>query len=229
MLDTMLKTVSSYGRDIDSLINLIYGVTGFFFVALQGYLVYLLWRYRRRPGAGASDQKGETWKELRWIVALVAVVLALDLGIDARSARIWKLVKEDMPEHPDLTVRVNAQQFQWSFTYPAADGSFDPPAAVTASREMHVPLNKKVLLLLRSKDVIHSFFLPAARLKQDILPGREIPAWLEITEVGPTPLACTQLCGVAHTAMGGSVVAEAQADFDHWLAGQRAATSEEAR
>lgn len=220
MLETMLPVVSSFGPQLDSLIHMIYFITGVFFFVMQALLVWILWRYRRSRQAKAVYETGETWREMRWIGALALLVVTLDFAIDFKSARAWETVKLDLPS-PDLTVRVVAQQFQWTFVYPGTDGRFDAGSDVTVSRDLHLPVNSKALLLLRSRDVIHSFFVPAARLKQDILPGREIPAWLEMTVLGTTPLVCSQLCGVAHTAMGGEVVVQSPEEFKKWLNGLR--------
>jgi cytochrome c oxidase subunit 2 len=87
---------------------------------------------------------------------------------------------------------------------------------------MHVPVGKVVRIDLTSKDVIHSFFVPNLRLKQDAVPGRLIHVWFEATEVGQYEIPCAELCGFGHSGMKGNLTVQSQADFDKWLADQYA-------
>jgi cytochrome c oxidase subunit 2 len=153
-----------------------------------------------------------------WILGLAALVLVLDLSIDARGAQAWEKIKEGGPE-ASLTVKVQAQQFLWTFVYPGKDGKMDTADDLVSTQELHVPVNTRVKLLLRSHDVIHALFMPAARFQQDILPGREIPAWIELNTPGESPIACAQLCGSAHSAMSGKLVVEDEKSFKKFLAG----------
>lgn len=214
--DALLPLNSSTGGEIDSLILTIYGVTGFFFVVMESYLIYLLIRYRRSSGSGAYSP-GATLGEVGWILALAVIVLGLDLAIDHKGGSAWRKIKEGVP-NPEITVKVLGQQFLWNFVYPGKDGLIDTEDDLVSAMELHVPVNAKVKLLLRSKDVIHSLFLPAARFKQDVLPGRQIPAWVEITQKGETPIICAELCGSAHSAMSGTLFAHDPKEFKTWLA-----------
>lgn len=219
-LDTLKDSVSSYGGDIDQLIWTIFYITGFFFVVMEALLLYFIFRYRAsRPGP-AEHLPGDTLKSWTWVLVLGALVLIIDLSVDAMGAKVWTKIKEEVPAE-DLRVRVWGQQFSWDFQYPGKDGKLDTADDVHVVNELHVPVNKKVRLDLRSKDVIHSLFLPDARFKQDLLPGREIPAWIEITSVGETRLYCAELCGQAHTAMIGTLIAHDDKGFQAWMKEQR--------
>ena len=118
----------------------------------------------------------------------------------------------------DLVIRVTAKQFNWQFTYPGPDGKFDTADDKTMLDELHVPTGKPVRVNLRSKDVIHSFFVPQFRLKQDAVPGREIAAWFEATKAGKYELPCAELCGFGHSGMKAWVYVHTPEDYAKWLA-----------
>jgi len=214
VFDTLPPAISSFATDIDSLLNLIFVVTGLFFIGLEGYLIYLVVRYRRKEGSQSKYEPG-TRAQIQWILVFGLAVLVLDLFIDFRGAKIWAAVKEDMPAC-DLTIKVSAKQFDWTFLYPDADGAFGPQA-VSSYREMHVPVNKKIHLILTSQDVIHSFFLPEARFKQDVMPLREINAWFDTNRTGEFHIVCGELCGFGHTRMTGVLKVEDEKTFQDWL------------
>lgn len=216
-LKTLPENISTFGADIDGVMYLIFGITGLFFVLMEGYLLYSVIRYRRRDGVKAQYETGETWKEAWWVFGLVLVVVVLDFAIDLRGADVWAKVKVNMPSGDVVRIKVVGQQFAWSFIYPGADGEFGTKDDVTVPRILHVPVNRKIHLTLTSKDVIHSFFLPEVRLKQDILPGREIPAWFEADKTGKFSLVCAELCGLGHTRMMGELLVQDQAEYDRWL------------
>src|SRR5579883_818871 len=200
MFDTLPPAISSFAVDIDSLLHFIYLITGAFFIGLEGYLVYLVVRYRRKDGSQSRYEPGNK-AQIQWILAFTVVVALLDLFIDYKGARIWAAVKEDMPAC-DLTVKVAAKQFDWTFLYPNKDGNFGP-GAVSSYRELHVPVGKKIHIILTSQDVIHGFFLPEVRFKQDVMPGREINAWFDTNQTGSFHIVCAELCGFGHTRMTG--------------------------
>ena len=158
----------------------------------------------------------------------------------------WNAIKIAMPDEKDaVVIHVIAEQFGWDIHYPGADGKFgrrkpelvhfnnplgldrtDPDAAddVVVGNELHMPLGKKVLIKLTSKDVIHDFFVPEFRIKQDAMPGMEIPVWIEPNRVGKYELACAQLCGFGHSLMRADVYVDTPEDYAKWLASRAAAT-----
>jgi cytochrome c oxidase subunit 2 len=214
MFDSLPQAVSSFAPDIDSLLHFIYLLTGAFFVGMEGYLVYLVVRYRRKEGQTARYEPGNK-AQIQWILAFTFIILMLDLFIDYKGARIWAAVKEETPVC-DLTVKVVAKQFDWTFLYPAKDGTFGP-GAVSSYRELHVPVGKKVHVILTSQDVIHDFFLPEVRLKQDVMPQREINAWFDTTKTGTFSIVCNELCGLGHTRMTGVLQVDDEKTFQAWL------------
>lgn len=213
MLDTLPKAISSFATDIDSLLRLIYIVTGVFFVGLEGYLVYLVFRYRRKEGSRARYEPGSR-TQIQWILVFGLVVLALDLFIDAKGAPVWTAIKEDMPAC-DLTVKVVAKQFDWTFVYPGKSGVLGTDD-ITSYRVLHVPVGKKVHVILTSLDVIHDFFLPEVRFKQDVMPGREINAWFDTNQTGTYHIVCDELCGFGHTRMTGVLQVDDEKTFEEW-------------
>ena len=112
---------------------------------------------------------------------------------------------------------MTAKQFNWEITYPGPDGKLGTKDDVTIENEFHVPLNKVVRLGLESKDVIHSFFVPNMRLKQDAVPGRTIEVWFQATEPGQYEIPCAELCGFGHSGMKGNLTVQSQEDYDKWL------------
>lgn len=210
------ENVSTFGGDVDRVFYLIYYIVTFWFILAEGAILYFLVRYRRRPGARVTYVRGDRWRELSWILVPAAVILVLDLGIDAAGARVWETVKLHMPADA-VQVDVTARQFEWLVTYPGADGKLGTADDFSMNGELHVPLGKNVRVTLRSDDVVHSFFLPNARLKQDAVPGRAIDLWFNLTKPGTYELACAELCGFGHYTMRGTVIVHTVEEYGQWL------------
>jgi cytochrome c oxidase subunit 2 len=213
--------VSTYGGQIDHVIDLIFMIVAIWFVLAQGTIIYFAIRYRRKPGVKAQYVQGDNLKQGAWILVPALLVLVCDLSIDAAGGRAWETVKGSLPP-PDMAIQVTGKQFAWLFTYPAADGRFDTGKNLTEN-SLHVPVGRVVHVVLQSDDVIHDFFVPELRLKQDIVPGRKITAWFEVTKAGTYEIACSQLCGPAHFGMKAQLVAESPADYQAWLKSERSA------
>mgnify|MGYP001573494069 CR=1 FL=1 len=215
MFKYLPENISTFGGEIDSLIFLIYGIVGFFFVVMESYLLVAVLRFRRTKGRAATFLTGESRAAVTGILVFAAVVFTIDLGIDVKGARAWAMVKENIPR-PDLVVRVRAQQFYWDFIYAGPDEKLDTKDDVTIRGSLRVPVGKTIKLELESTDVIHSFFVPAARFKQDVLPGRKIGAWFSLTKTGTYPIACAELCGLGHTRMFGELIVQTPEEFEAW-------------
>src|SRR5262249_35996142 len=165
MLEYLPENIATYGAEIDSLFYLIYYITGAAFLLVTICLALFLVMYRARPGHRARYSHGNTALEMTWTIvpSLILVILTF------LSIPTWSKVKPRIPES-DLHVRITAKQFNWEVTYPGPDGKFDTADDQTLDNEVHVPVGKPVVLHLRSKDVIHSVFIPNARFKQDAVP-----------------------------------------------------------
>ena len=219
MSDWFPKNISTFGGDIDFVFDLIFYITGFWFLLTEGAILYFIIRYRRRKGSRASYVEGEKWRQAAWIFIPAAVVLVLDLGIDFVGVKAYDGVKGDLPPG-DVTVQVSGKQFNWDITYPGPDDTFGTADDLKVENEVHVPVGKVVHVILKSEDVIHSFFVPVLRLKQDILPGREIPVWFKATEVGQYEIACAALCGYAHYTMRGFLTVHPTEAYAAWVKAQ---------
>jgi cytochrome c oxidase subunit II len=209
--------ISTFGPQIDWLFELIFWIVMAVWIAVMVAMVIFMIRYRTRPGRKAEYIEGNTRLEVVWTTA-TAVILVI-LAFMSRST--WADIKEHGPPGQAFYA-VNAKQFNWEITYPGPDGKFGTKDDLTVENEMHVPVGKVVRIDLTSKDVIHSFFVPNLRLKQDAVPGRLIHVWFEATEIGQYEIPCAELCGFGHSGMKGNLTVQSQADFDKWLADQYA-------
>jgi len=215
MLDWWLpENVSTYGRDIDWLFHLIYYITGITAILVFATMIVFLVMYKDRPGRRARYTHGNTTLEIVWTVvpSLILVVLTF------LSAPAWSKIKIQAPPASDFVLQVTAKQFNWQVTYPGPDGKFGTADDKTLLDEMHVPANKVVHVHLRSQDVIHSFFVPQFRMKQDAVPGREIVQWFEATKPGKYELPCAELCGFGHSGMKGWIYVHGAEDYKKWAA-----------
>jgi len=210
------ENVSTMGGEVDSIFWLIYYITAVWFVLTEGMILYFIFRYRRRPGQRARYVTGDKFSELAWVLVPLAIVVALDVWIDIRGTDVWAKVKGQRPA-ADIVVRATAKQFNWDFFYPGPDGKFDTADDLRLDNSLHVPVGKVVHVILTSQDVIHSFFLPHFRLKQDAVPGREIPVWFEATKPGEYEIPCAELCGFGHTGMNGLLYVHAADDYERWI------------
>ncbi len=204
--------VSSYSGEIDGLFHLILWITGIIFVVVEALLLFFLFRYRHREGRRAHYTHGNNRLEVIWTIipAVICVVLAL------LSRRSWAEIKQRMPSDA-LQIEITAEQFAWNIRYPGPDGRFGTADDVVTLNQLHFPVGRPVVATLRSKDVIHSFFLPEFRVKQDAVPGMSTRIWFDAMRVGHWEIACAELCGLGHYRMKGFVTVEAPEDFQEWL------------
>jgi cytochrome c oxidase subunit 2 len=207
------ENVSSYGADIDWLFQLIYAITGITALLVFAALIVFLVMYRAQPGRKATYTHGNTTLEVVWTIvpALILVVLTF-LSVPA-----WSKIKMQIPAG-DVVVQVTAKQFNWQVAYPGPDGKFGTADDKTFLDEMHVPVGKKIRVNLRSQDVIHSFFVPQFRIKQDAVPGREIGAWFDALKPGKYEWPCAELCGFGHSGMRGWVYVHTPEEYAKWEA-----------
>lgn len=204
--------LTAVAGEVDGLFAFVLIVVGLWLLAAEAFLVFCVWRSWR--------SRSSPWRPRRevpalWIAAFGAAVLLCDLAIEARSLPVWRALKEESPL-PDLEVRAVAKQFRWRFRYPGPDARFGTDDDHEVDSELHVPVGAQLRLVLQSEDVIHSFFLPAARLKQDVVPGRQAAVWLRPEQVGRFEIACAELCGFAHYTMRAFLVVHSPDDYRQW-------------
>jgi cytochrome c oxidase subunit 2 len=229
---------SAQAAQLDQITGLVHLLMAVVFIGWSIFFVYVLVRFRRRrqPIADYHGAKGRwsTWSEVG--VAAVEVLLLAAFSIPAWASRV------NPPTDNPLTVRVTGQQFSWIVHYPGADGEFgrvdasllsaDNPAGldrasphaaddVVAINEMHLPVGRAVVVQLAARDVIHSFGVPAMRVKQDAIPGMMTPVWFTPTLLGTFDIACSQLCGMGHYRMRGVITVEPADNFTSWLVSAR--------
>jgi cytochrome c oxidase subunit 2 len=222
------KSISTFGSEIDSVFLLIFYITGIGFVLSEAVILYFVLRYRRKEGRRASFIEGEKFSELAWILVPTAIVLVLDFGIDFAGAKAWSEVKGEAPPS-DIEVRCTGKQFNWNFTYPGPDGNFGTADDLALENDLHVPVGKVVRFTFGAEDVIHSFFVPVLRLKQDCLPGRQISGWFQATETGQYEIACAELCGYGHYTMRGLLYVHSSEEYDEWMKAQWPASTGQAQ
>jgi cytochrome c oxidase subunit 2 len=211
MLSWLPEDVSTFGREIDSLFYLIYYITAATFILVTVLMVLFLVMYRHREGRRATYSHGNTTLEIIWTIIPAAILIVLSF----MSVTTWAKVKRHAPDS-DFEVRVTAKQFNWVMAYAGADGKLGTEDDVTFDNDLHVPVNKVVRVQLMSADVIHSFFLPNLRLKQDALPGRNILVWFEATKPGKYELPCAELCGFGHSGMKGWLYVHSPEEYAKW-------------
>ena len=212
MLGWLPHNISTYGADIDWLFSLIQWITGVIFLGVIVGLLAFVVKYRHREGRRATYTHGSTVLEVLWTIVPAIILIVLFM----LSQSIWWSIKGSVPDS-NFQVHVTAKQFNWEVTYPGPDGQFGTDDDLTLENELHVPINTVVVVTLQSRDVIHSFFLPNLRLKQDAVPGREIRAWFEATQPGRYELPCAELCGFGHSGMLGYLTVSSPEDYSKWV------------
>jgi cytochrome c oxidase subunit II len=227
---------SSHGYQIDHIIEFSHWFMGALFVGWSAFFILTLIRFRKRrqPGADHLGVRSGISTHLEFSVVLIEAVLLLGFAIP-----LWaKRVNQFPPDKDAILVRVTGQQFNWNFHLPGPDGQFgrrdvgfvtssnpiglDPndPASkddLVTFGELHVPVNRPVIIELSSKDVIHNFCLPHMRIAADAIPGSLIPMWFTPIKAGTYEVICGQLCGLGHYGMKGTLVVDTPADYEAWL------------
>lgn len=228
---------SAHAGEIDQMIILIHYLMFILFIGWGIYFIWVLIRFRAKanPKADYAGVTSHTSSYLEIAVAVIEAVLLIGFAIPAWADR----VNEFPPESESTVVRMIARQFEWHAHYPGADGRFgrrdlslitptnvvgldrsDPNAVddVVSINRMNLPVGKPAIVYLSSQDVIHSLGIAEMRVKQDAIPGMEIPVWFEPTRTGDYQINCSQLCGLGHYRMKAEVSVQPQAEFDAWLA-----------
>ena len=241
----MPELASKNGASVDALIVYVHWLMIALFVGWTGYFLYTVWRFRaaRHPKADYEGVKNHASSYIELAVAGIEAVLLVGVAIP-----VWARAVDKFPDAKDSTViYVMAQQYAWNVRYAGPDGVFgkqdmkyvsdsnlfgvDPadPAGkddIVTLNDIHVPVNKPVIVYVSSKDVIHSFKVVAMRVCQDAIPGLRIPCWFIPTTPGKYQINCAQLCGGGHSAMtGGFLTVESQADYDKWIKSKSAASA----
>ena len=195
---------SSLSRSVDALMIFLLVITGSVTVAIFILITVFATKYRRRPGREAEQIEGSTALEVTWS----AIPLVIFMVFFAWGAIIY--FQERTPPQNSTDVYVVAKQWMWKLQHEGGQREIN---------QLHIPVNRNVRLILTSQDVIHSFYVPAFRIKQDVLPGRYTYTWFRATRPGTYHLFCAEYCGTMHSGMVGDVVVMEPAQYQQWLSG----------
>ncbi|HXX01335.1 MAG TPA: cytochrome c oxidase subunit II [Candidatus Acidoferrales bacterium] len=190
--------------NVDALYIFLLIVAGMMTLLIFTAVLYFAARYRHRPGVPAEQIEGSIPLELTWSIIPLCVFMAIFLW----SAVVYFRLRT--PPRDSTEVYVVAKQWMWKLEH--AEGQRE-------INELHVPVGRDVKLIMTSQDVIHSFFVPEFRMKQDVLPGRYTMAWFRATKPGTYHLFCTQYCGTQHSGMIGSIIVMEPAQYEAWMSG----------
>lgn len=199
----MPESVSTLAPTIDNLFYFVTWVSTILFIGVVAGMVYLAWKYRRRSAEDVPEPVKESKVlEATWIVLPTLLVLVtFNWGF---KAYIQAIVAP--PDSYEIQVR--GKQWLWEFEY--------PNGAITTN-ELRVPIGRPVKMIMSSTDVLHSFFVPAFRVKQDVLPNRYSTVWFQATKEGEYDIYCTEYCGTQHSGMLAKVMVQSQDEFNEWL------------
>jgi len=195
---------SSGAGNVDALYIFLVLVAGFMCVAIFSLIVLFALRYRRQAGREAEQIEGSNALEITWSV----VPLGIFMVIFAWGAVIY--FQERTPPRGATEIYVVAKQWMWKLEHVEGQREIN---------ELHVPVGRDIEMIMTSQDVIHSFYVPAFRIKQDVLPGRYTTAWFRATKPGVYHLFCAEYCGSQHSGMIGQVVVMEPAQYEAWLSG----------
>ncbi len=213
--------VSKFGREIDSLYLIILYITGVVFIGTQVVLVWAMHRFvderdaQGRPVRKADYFHGSQRLEVIWTIIPAAILVFIALY----QMGTWAEIKfrSSAPKVPPLA-EITGRQFQWVMRYPGPDGRLNTRDDLIVVNDLHFVKNKQALIYLKSSDVLHSFFLPQLRIKQDAVPGLTIPVWFDADTAGDYELVCAELCGWGHYKMRGRVtVHETDEQLQKWM------------
>lgn len=208
------EMVSTYGGGVDDLFKVIMYLVAVFFVLTEGVLIWCVLFNSGSRDKKATFTHGSHKLELFWTFVPAILLIAIALY----QMESWAEIKYDTKRPGNTSIaRVWAAQFDWHFQYAGKDGVYDTQDDIDSPYELVVPVNTNVVLDMRSRDVIHSFFVPEFRLKQDAMPGMEIPIWFNATKEGSYDLICAELCGWGHYKMAGRVRVVSQAEYEAFL------------
>jgi len=227
---------STHAADIDNMLVLVHWLMLVLFVGWGAFFVFVLFRFRSgaNPRADYTGAKGKFAKGTEIAVVVAEMVLLLVYAIPAWATRV-----RDFPSGSEaVVVRMVAKQFEWQAHYPGPDGKFgrtdiklvaadnpigldrrDPNAKddLIETNQLTLPVNRPILVHLSSMDVIHSFGLYEMRVKQDAIPGMDIPVWFIPNRVGDYEITCSQLCGLGHFRMRGFLNIKSEADYQKFI------------
>lgn len=227
---------SQHGHAIDAMLEMLHWFMLVLFVGWGSFYAYTLWRFhhKKHPQAIYTGAQSHLPTKLEGGILVLEIVILLGFAVPLWAARV-----DQFPTGPNVVhLRAVGQQFLWTFQYSGPDGKFgrrdpklvsasnplgldrnDPDAFddLTATGELHIPINTPVIVDVMSKDVIHDFCIPNMRVAQDAIPGAVIPLWFVAEKLGTYDVVCAQLCGNNHSAMRATLVVDTPANYQKWF------------
>ena len=194
---------SEGAAEVDRIFGFVFWVSAFFFLLIVALMVLFVIRYRRRPGREDAEPspRHNTPLEITWTTIPILIVIAIFIW----GFKVYLDI--NTPPANAYEVLVTGQKWKWLFTYP--NGHVD--------ENLHVPVATPIRLVMTSEDVIHGFYIPAFRLKRDVVPGRYVKLWFQATKPGEYQIYCTQYCGTGHSDMWAKAVVHEPGGFERWL------------
>lgn len=197
----MYPQVFSAAREVDQAFLIIFGFAVFVLVAVTLAMLFFLWRYHYRRNPEATDIKGNVWLEIVWTVLPLIIVMGL-FWTGWTSFQAMRTIPDDA-----MVVEAEGRMWSWKFTY--GNGK--------TSSELVVPVNQPIKLALSSRDVIHSLYIPAMRVKWDLVPGMDTEVWFQSDKEGEFDIFCAEYCGLKHADMITLLKVVTPEEFDAWL------------
>ena len=217
------ENINEHGRVIDSLFMFILYLTGVIFIGTGIALFWFLWKYdAEKTTEPVKYMHGSHTLEVVWSIVPAATLLFIAIY----QMNAWADAKMRRPTTPGTDeplpplVEVTGRQFEWRLRYAGADGVLGTEDDVFGVNDLHIPVDEEIVMSITSKDVLHSFFLPNLRIKQDVVPGMRQHIWFKANKKGVYDIVCAELCGWGHYKMKGRLTITSRDDFDKWLAKQ---------
>jgi len=213
------ENINEHGRVIDSLFMFILYLTGAIFVVTGLTLFWFLWKYdAARNSSVVVYSHGNHTLEVVWSIIPAATLLFIAIyQMDAWADAKMRRPTEGEHLKPPLAL-VTGRQFEWRIRYAGPDRQFHTRDDLFVVNELHIPVGEEVVLQIESQDVLHSFFLPNMRTKQDVVPGMKQFVWFKANKTGIFDVVCAELCGWGHYKMRGRMTVESRESFDRWFA-----------
>lgn len=217
------ENINEDGHMIDKLFMFILYLTGVVFIGTSAALFWFMWKYdaERNPNptifTHGSHNLEIVWSILPAVTLLFIAIYQMNAWADAKLRRPTVTGPDGHQQLKPPLVEVTGRQFEWRLRYAGKDGVVGTEDDILTVNDLHLPVNEEIVMTLKSQDVLHSFFLPNLRIKQDAVPGMKQFVWFRANKQGVYDIVCAELCGWGHYKMRGRVTFETQEKFDRWL------------
>jgi len=215
------EDISQHGAVIDKLFMFIMYLTGVVFIVTSFLLFWFMWKYDAdRNTEPVKYVHGSHTLEIIWSIIPAATLLfiaifQMDAWADARMK--YPTDKTTGLKKPPLLL-VTGRQFEWRMQYAGEDKIIGTPDDIHLVNDLRIPVNEEIVIQIQTQDVLHSFFLPNMRIKQDVVPGMKQHIWFEAKKIGTYDIVCAELCGWGHYKMRGRLIVQSEDDFKEWMA-----------